>query len=181
MKIRCRRRWSLTAVFGFLQVCTRMTFRFNRLNSTSFISSLKNGMKKLEFWARKRRIGVLGPEKDILEYLENSHHTWTYVNSQKISQKGHLRSITISRSFGVTVTLVIYGLAHLTLPELTWQVWMSLFVTFSGTLFLINSPYLTYSEVRVILLRSRDIISQSYGGIFFYYFSLLVDVLNLKK
>ena len=104
-----RRRYSV-----FLQVCTRMTFRFNRLNSTGFISSLKIGMKKMKFWARKKRIGVLGPEKDILEYLENSHHTWTYVNSQKISQKGHLRSITISRLFGVNVTLVIYGLAHLT-------------------------------------------------------------------
>ena len=59
---------------------------------------------------------------------------------------------------------------------------MSLFVTFSGTLFLINSPYLTYSEVRVILLRSRDIISQSYGEIFFfYYFSLLVDGSEFEK
>jgi hypothetical protein len=44
-------------VFGFLQVCTRMTFRFNRLNSTGFISSLKIGMKKLKFWARKRSFG----------------------------------------------------------------------------------------------------------------------------
>ena len=97
-------------VFGFLQVCTRMTFRFNRLNSTGFISSLK----MLEWKNWNFGPGVLGPEKDILEYLENSHHTWTYVNSQKISQKGHFRSITISGSFGVIVTLVIYGLAHLT-------------------------------------------------------------------
>ena len=65
-----RRRYSV-----FLQVCTRMTFRFNRLNSTGFISSLKNWNEKNEILGQKKNIGVLGPEKDILEYLENSHHT----------------------------------------------------------------------------------------------------------
>ena len=62
-------------VFGFIQVCTRMTFRFNRLNSTGFISSLKIGMKKMKFWARKRGLEFWVRKKDILEYLENSHHT----------------------------------------------------------------------------------------------------------
>lgn len=64
-------------VFGFLQVCTRMTFRFNRLNSTGFISSLKIGMKKLKFWARsfgsgKRYFGVSRKQSSYVNIREQS-------------------------------------------------------------------------------------------------------------
>ena len=59
---------------------------------------------------------------------------------------------------------------------------MSLFVIFSGTLFLINSPYLTYVELRsyhVII-----IMSQSYDRISFFGGDFRVknfDFLNFEK